>query len=77
MSDYEPTEFDIDWAREMMRVNRSGGLIMFPSTNLFYRKQNNQLVLINGDARHECHQRTIKVFTQAGFVVVERQEPKG
>lgn len=75
MSVFKPRTSDIAWAQLLMAKLHDGGLVRFPGPDLIYRKQGTNLVLVQGKEKNEIHQRTVAVFTAAGFAVVVKREP--
>jgi hypothetical protein len=73
---YQPTEVDLRWASETLRVIQDGGAIVFPSTSIVYRVNHadRRLTLVNPEVLHDddslaTHRRSVDVFAAVGYTV--------
>ena len=68
---WKPSENDLDWCREMVRVMTHDGVWMCPRYGHVYRFNHNekQITLVDGDASHPIHQRNIIAFGRVGYTV--------
>jgi hypothetical protein len=77
MTDYEPTEIDLYWARSMVNTIEDGGTLHYPSTGCIYKLHQDVkvLVLTNPEILEipeskEVHERTHIVFDKIGWKVL-------
>ena len=73
---WQPGQEDLDWTRNLIRMMRDGGRWGHPATGNVYvfRKQAKELEFVHGDAFHELHQNTVKVFEALGWQVVDKRD---
>lgn len=84
MENYIPTEEDFNWATNITRYIREGGMLAYPATRLIYCVYNRhkELILINPDELQDkyskqVHERTIVVFSKIGYTVKEKDMING
>jgi hypothetical protein len=76
---YQPTEVDLNWAKNVLRCLTDGGIIAYPATQVIYKvdKVAKTLTLQNPEqltasfASYVIHQQTIDVFAELGYRVAE------
>lgn len=76
---YIPQPIDMEWAKIMIATLKDGGEVLFPSTQLHYRIDKSQrvLILLNPDMLAEnfdsnwVHNLTREVFKTVGYEVIE------
>lgn len=73
-TDWRPSETDVEWQREMLRVLRDGAVWGVPiSLSSFkFDKTNKTFCLIIGDPENETNRRIAKVLKIIGYVEVEK-----
>ena len=73
-TEWRPSETDVDWQRQMLRVLKDGAVWGVPASMSSFKfdKVNETFCLISGDPEHETNRRIAKVLKILGYVEVEK-----